>query len=184
MKHWPFKVKQGPADKPLIEGAPLMTCHRVTREGRTLGLAVWPNGVHASRRVCSSQASPGAHPPPLLAGEAPGGRRRRHAAHRCGSNRPCVRISRTRLHGVPLPTALLPARPPACWVASAVEYKNETKTFAAEEISAMVLIKMKETAQVEGEGQHRAHLPTCLASHRPRQHVRQQREAHLVTPES
>ncbi len=24
MKHWPFKVKQGPADKPLIEGGHLM----------------------------------------------------------------------------------------------------------------------------------------------------------------
>ena len=29
----------------------------------------------------------------------------------------------------------------------AVNYKNETKQFSAEEISSMVLIKMKETAQ-------------------------------------
>lgn len=31
--------------------------------------------------------------------------------------------------------------------AAAVQYKNETKQFSAEEISSMVLTKMKETAQ-------------------------------------
>lgn len=32
-------------------------------------------------------------------------------------------------------------------VCSAVQYKNETKTFSPEEISSMVLTKMKDTAQ-------------------------------------
>ena len=32
--------------------------------------------------------------------------------------------------------------------ARAVQYKGETKKFKAEEISSMVLLKMKETAQV------------------------------------
>jgi heat shock protein 1/8 len=31
-----------------------------------------------------------------------------------------------------------------------VQYKNEAKTFSPEEISSMVLTKMKETAQVGG----------------------------------
>jgi hypothetical protein len=41
-----------------------------------------------------------------------------------------------------------PATNDPCGRLLSVEYKNESKTFAAEEISAMVLIKMKETAQV------------------------------------
>ena len=33
------------------------------------------------------------------------------------------------------------------FVAFAVQYKGETKTFSAEEVSSMVLVKMKEVAQ-------------------------------------
>lgn len=38
--------------------------------------------------------------------------------------------------------------PPPSPHSPAVSYKYETKTFSAEEISSMVLVKMKETAQV------------------------------------
>lgn len=39
------------------------------------------------------------------------------------------------------------AQPTCTSTCAAVQYMNETKSFSAEEISSMVLVKMKETAQ-------------------------------------
>lgn len=87
MKHWPFTVKPGVADKPVIEGEPLLLSLALAQ---TLGLLTIE---------CSTQAS---------------------SLSKFASS----------------------------WLASfAVSYKGENKEFSAEEISSMVLIKMKETAQ-------------------------------------
>lgn len=53
-----------------------------------------------------------------------------------------------KLIAVYLLVVLLPLTPsPIAKYLFAVQYKNESKTFSPEEISSMVLIKMKETAQ-------------------------------------
>ena len=82
MKHWPFKVKPGVADKPVIEGE-LSADSLRTSQAR----ATW--------------------------------------------------LSRDHVNQIPIDKPVL----------TAVSYKGEDKQFSAEEISSMVLIKMKETAQ-------------------------------------
>lgn len=155
MSHWPFKVVAGPGDKPMIQGErpPAGTCQLAHALRHPFRGAVWPGRPQppareaATLQPASTLPAKGGRPvcqldagrtPPLWEC-APGHGGRASALH------PPQRVARP----------LCPAPPPA------VDYKGEQKTFSAEEISSMVLSKMKETAEtyLGGQASARTHGP-------------------------
>lgn len=108
IKHWPFTVKPGPADKPMIQGE---QTHQV-RPGSLPTLETTQQPYYLWRLKIQFRAV-------------------------------CWFISWMLSGLLVISNAVLLT----CMGDAAVQYKGETKTFSAEEVSSMVLIKMKETAQ-------------------------------------
>ena len=120
ISHWPFKVVSGAGDKPMIQGAAAGSGWHSSWVAGAPSLA----GLRLQWRLHAVGLA-GAR---CASGEVP---------------RPRARDAPPMPPPSPPPSPPPPPPPPPC----AVNYKGEDKTFSAEEISSMVLVKMKEVAQ-------------------------------------